>query len=44
MHVLTFHGHEVARDERWQGCCLKMAAYSAEEQQHMHIESAPTLT
>lgn len=44
MHVLTLHGHPVACADRWQRLCMLMSAYSAEEQQHMHITSAPQLT
>jgi len=41
MHVLTLHGHPIARHDRWQYLCMLMAAYSADEQAHMHITSAP---
>lgn len=44
MHALTLYGHVVAVADRWQTLCLRMAAYTAEEQQHMHITSAPVLT
>lgn len=43
MYVLTLHGHPIARADRWQRLCMAMAAYTAEEQAHMHIDSVPHL-
>jgi hypothetical protein len=39
VHVLTFHGVPQVRSERWQRLCLAMAAYPADEQEHLHIQS-----
>lgn len=39
MHILIFHDVPVAQSERWQRLCLAMAAYPAEEQEHLHIQS-----